>query len=176
MPAVYLEHNAPQGRVNDLRIGEAILQGSTLIIAGGGEVVEAPRRVQGVDPGPELGRPSGATEVGGGPGDVDAVRPHVPGDDHVHQMVEGLPRRHACRGRPAGGDRLQSLRGVHRIAEDRLANAAARNGVTAPVVTSAGALIATYEPAGEVTQGWAGPQSTSAREIERQRQMEAGTW
>ncbi len=31
--------------------------------------------------------------------------------------------------------------GYHHIAEDRLARAAARNGVTAPVVTSAGALI-----------------------------------
>lgn len=42
--------------------------------------------------------------------------------------------------------------------------------------TSSGALIATYEPGGEVTADWAGPQSTSPREVERQRRMTEGTW
>ena len=43
-------------------------------------------------------------------------------------------------------------------------------------VTRSGAVIATYEPAGEVEHGWAGPQSTSAREEARQRAMRDGTW
>ena len=43
-------------------------------------------------------------------------------------------------------------------------------------VTSSGAVIATYEPAGAVEHGWAGPQSTSARETARQGAMKAGTW
>jgi dihydrofolate reductase len=43
-------------------------------------------------------------------------------------------------------------------------------------VTGSGAVIATYEPGGEVEQGWAGPQSTSAREVERQRRMAEGSW
>ena len=42
--------------------------------------------------------------------------------------------------------------------------------------TKGGALIATYEPAGAVEQGWAGPQSTSARESDRQRRMAEGIW
>lgn len=48
--------------------------------------------------------------------------------------------------------------------------------LTAHNVTGSGAIIATYEPRGEVEQGWAGPQSTSAREQERQRRMAAGDW
>ncbi len=44
------------------------------------------------------------------------------------------------------------------------------------VVTPAGAVIATYEPGGEVQQGWAGPQSTSAREVARQRAIADGSW
>lgn len=43
-------------------------------------------------------------------------------------------------------------------------------------VTRGGAVIATYEPGGAVEVGWAGPQSTSAREVERQRRMMAGSW
>lgn len=43
-------------------------------------------------------------------------------------------------------------------------------------VSGSGAIIATYEPDGEVTQGWAGPQSTSAREVERQRRIAEGSW
>ena len=42
--------------------------------------------------------------------------------------------------------------------------------------TRGGASIATYEPSGAVEQGWAGPQSTSAREVERQRRMAEGSW
>jgi dihydrofolate reductase len=41
-------------------------------------------------------------------------------------------------------------------------------------VTRTGAIIATYEPAGAVDHGWAGPQSTSAREAERQRAIMEG--
>lgn len=43
-------------------------------------------------------------------------------------------------------------------------------------VTRTGTIIATYEPAGAITHDWAGPQSTSARETERQRRMAEGTW
>lgn len=42
--------------------------------------------------------------------------------------------------------------------------------------TKSGAVIATYKPGGAVEQGWAGPQSTSEREKERQRQMAEGSW
>jgi dihydrofolate reductase len=43
-------------------------------------------------------------------------------------------------------------------------------------VTRAGAVIATYEPAGKVEHGWAGPQSSSERERERQRAIADGSW
>jgi dihydrofolate reductase len=43
-------------------------------------------------------------------------------------------------------------------------------------VTRTGAVIATYEPAGNVEQGWAGPQSTSVRELVRQAAMAEGRW
>ena len=43
-------------------------------------------------------------------------------------------------------------------------------------VTRGGALIATYAPGGTVEHGWAGPQSTSAREVERQRRIQEGSW
>jgi dihydrofolate reductase len=43
-------------------------------------------------------------------------------------------------------------------------------------VTRSGAVIATYEPGGEVEHGWAGPQSTSDREESRQRAMAEGRW
>jgi len=43
-------------------------------------------------------------------------------------------------------------------------------------VTRSGAVIATYEPAGKVEHGWAGPQSTSQREEARQRAMAEGAW
>ena len=43
-------------------------------------------------------------------------------------------------------------------------------------VTRSGAVIATYEPAGEIEQGWAGPQSNSEREQARQRAMVEGRW
>ncbi|HVM21915.1 MAG TPA: dihydrofolate reductase family protein [Sphingomicrobium sp.] len=42
--------------------------------------------------------------------------------------------------------------------------------------TRAGAVIATYEPAGEVEHGWAGPQSTSDREQARQAAIAEGRW
>ncbi|NJC34567.1 dihydrofolate reductase [Sphingomonas jejuensis] len=42
--------------------------------------------------------------------------------------------------------------------------------------TPSGAIIARYAPAGAVEQGWAGPQSTSAREEARQRAMAEGRW
>lgn len=42
--------------------------------------------------------------------------------------------------------------------------------------TSTGAVIATYEPAGKVEHGWAGPQSTSEREVARQAAMAEGRW
>jgi dihydrofolate reductase len=43
-------------------------------------------------------------------------------------------------------------------------------------VTGSGAVIATYVPGGAVEAGWAGPQSTSKREVERQRRMAEGSW
>jgi dihydrofolate reductase len=43
-------------------------------------------------------------------------------------------------------------------------------------VTRSGAMIATYEPAGDVDHGWAGPQSTSGRETARQDRIAQGTW
>ena len=43
-------------------------------------------------------------------------------------------------------------------------------------VTRSGAVIATYEPAGKVEHGWAGPQSSSQREEARQRAIADGSW
>ena len=43
-------------------------------------------------------------------------------------------------------------------------------------VTRSGAIIATYEPGGEVDHGWAGPQSTSQREQNRQQAIAEGRW
>lgn len=43
-------------------------------------------------------------------------------------------------------------------------------------LTPSGVVIATYEPAGGIDHGWAGPQSTSARETARQQAMADGTW
>jgi hypothetical protein len=43
-------------------------------------------------------------------------------------------------------------------------------------VTPYGAVIATYEPAGGIEHGWAGPQSTSEREQARQRAIAEGRW
>ena len=43
-------------------------------------------------------------------------------------------------------------------------------------VTPSGVVIATYEPAGEVKTGWAGPQIDSERERERQKRMAEGRW
>ena len=43
-------------------------------------------------------------------------------------------------------------------------------------VTRTGAVIATYEPAGSLTHGWAGPQSGSQREQARQQAMAEGRW
>ena len=43
-------------------------------------------------------------------------------------------------------------------------------------VTRSGAVIATYEPGGEIEQGWAGPQSNSGREQARQRAIAEGRW
>jgi hypothetical protein len=37
-------------------------------------------------------------------------------------------------------------------------------------------VIATYEPAGGIEHGWAGPQSTSEREQARQRAIAEGRW
>jgi dihydrofolate reductase len=42
--------------------------------------------------------------------------------------------------------------------------------------TKSGALIAMYEPDGKFEPGWAGPQSTSERESERQRRMAENSW
>jgi len=42
--------------------------------------------------------------------------------------------------------------------------------------TAGGTVISTYAPGGAVEQGWAGPQSTSVREVERQRRMAEGRW
>ena len=43
-------------------------------------------------------------------------------------------------------------------------------------VTRSGAVIATYEPGGDIEHGWAGPQSTSGREQARQAAMADGSW
>ena len=43
-------------------------------------------------------------------------------------------------------------------------------------VTRSGAVVATYEPDGEVEHGWAGPQSTSEREVARQAAMAEDRW
>lgn len=43
-------------------------------------------------------------------------------------------------------------------------------------ITDAGAVIATYEPAGEIQEGWAGPQIVSPREEARQAAMQDGRW
>lgn len=43
-------------------------------------------------------------------------------------------------------------------------------------VTRSGAVIATYEPAGKVKHGWAGPQSTSEREQARQAAIADDSW
>ncbi|MEA1072624.1 dihydrofolate reductase family protein [Sphingomonas sp. LY160] len=43
-------------------------------------------------------------------------------------------------------------------------------------VTGSGTVIATYEPAGSVEQGWAGPQSTSEREQVRQAAIADDRW
>ncbi len=43
-------------------------------------------------------------------------------------------------------------------------------------VTGGGVVIATYEPTGAVTTGWAGPPSSSEREQARQRAMRDGAW
>jgi hypothetical protein len=37
-------------------------------------------------------------------------------------------------------------------------------------------MIATYEPAGGIEHGWAGPQSNSERELARQRAIADGRW
>jgi dihydrofolate reductase len=47
---------------------------------------------------------------------------------------------------------------------------------TGHTVTRSGTIIATYAPGGAVEQGWAGPQSTSAREEARQRAIAEGRW
>jgi dihydrofolate reductase len=43
-------------------------------------------------------------------------------------------------------------------------------------VTTSGTIIATYEPAGGIEHGWAGPQSNSEREQARQRAIADGRW
>ncbi len=43
-------------------------------------------------------------------------------------------------------------------------------------LTRSGAVIATYEPAGEIAHGWAGPQSSSVREQARQQAIAQGHW
>lgn len=43
-------------------------------------------------------------------------------------------------------------------------------------LTRTGAIIATYEPAGAIEHGWAGPQSTSPREAARQQAIAEGRW
>lgn len=43
-------------------------------------------------------------------------------------------------------------------------------------VSTTGVVIASYEPAGEVHAGWAGPQVQSARETERQKKIAEGSW
>lgn len=44
------------------------------------------------------------------------------------------------------------------------------------LVTEGGTVIATYRPGSAVTQGWAGPQSTSSREADRQRRIGENDW
>jgi hypothetical protein len=43
-------------------------------------------------------------------------------------------------------------------------------------ITRSGAVIATYEPAGKVEHGWAGPETSSEREKARQAAMADGSW
>ena len=43
-------------------------------------------------------------------------------------------------------------------------------------IAPSGAVIATYEPAGGIEHGWAGPRSTSEREQARQRAIAEGRW
>lgn len=43
-------------------------------------------------------------------------------------------------------------------------------------VSPSGVVIATYEPAGDVAAGWAGPQVSSERETQRQRRISEGSW
>ena len=43
-------------------------------------------------------------------------------------------------------------------------------------ITRSGAVIATYEPAGKVEHGWAGPETSSEREKARQAAMAEGSW
>ena len=43
-------------------------------------------------------------------------------------------------------------------------------------ITRSGAVIATYEPAGKVEHGWAGPETSSEREKARQAAMAEGRW
>ena len=48
--------------------------------------------------------------------------------------------------------------------------------LTTHKVTRSGAVITTYVPGGKVEHGWAGPQSTSEREVARQAAMAEGRW
>lgn len=48
--------------------------------------------------------------------------------------------------------------------------------VVEQTTTKSGATIVTYEPAGNVEHGWAGPQSTSEREQARQRAIAEDRW
>nr|WP_314442039.1 dihydrofolate reductase family protein [uncultured Sphingomonas sp.] len=43
-------------------------------------------------------------------------------------------------------------------------------------VTGAGAIIAAYEPAGEINAGWAGPEIVSEREVARRAAMQENRW
>lgn len=43
-------------------------------------------------------------------------------------------------------------------------------------LTPSGAMIATYEPGGQIEANWAGPQVSSPGETERQRRMADGSW
>jgi len=43
-------------------------------------------------------------------------------------------------------------------------------------ITRSGAVIATYEPAGKVEHGWAGPETSSEREKARQAAIAEGSW
>lgn len=58
---------------------------------------------------------------------------------------------------------------------DHVAIAAALR-LTDHIVTPSGATIATYQPAGSISQGWAGPQSNSPREQARQQAIAEGRW